>query len=67
MHHLLSTEQAATHCGLSPKTLEKLRITGGGPSFVKLGRSVRYDLSDLDAWIASNRRASTSDTGGGAA
>lgn len=63
MQHLLSTEQAAARCGLSPRTLEKVRITGGGPRFVKLGRSVRYDVADLDAWIASNRRASTSDAG----
>lgn len=64
---LLSTAQAAARCGLSPRTLEKLRITGGGPPYAKLSRSVRYDLADLDAWIASNRRASTSDTRAGTA
>jgi len=64
---LLTTEQAAARCGLSPRTLEKLRITGGGPPFLKLGRSVRYDPADLDEWIASARRRSTSDAGAGAA
>ncbi len=63
MNELLSTDQAAARCGLSPRTLEKLRITGGGAPYVKLGRAVRYELADLDAWIASSRRASTSDPG----
>jgi excisionase family DNA binding protein len=67
MQPLLSTTQAAAHCGLSPRTLEKLRITGGGPPFAKLGRSVRYAPADLDEWIASARRRSTSDAGAGAA
>ncbi|HVT18316.1 MAG TPA: helix-turn-helix domain-containing protein [Thermoanaerobaculia bacterium] len=63
MNHLLSTPRAAEYCGLSPRTLEKKRTTGGGPPFVKLGKRVRYCLSDLDAWIVQNKRRSTSDPG----
>jgi predicted DNA-binding transcriptional regulator AlpA len=61
MTDLLNTRQAAERCSLSPRTLEKLRITGGGPPFIRLGGAVRYQPEDLDAWIASNRRRSTSD------
>jgi excisionase family DNA binding protein len=58
---LLNTRQAAERCNLSPRTLEKLRVSGGGPHFVRLGGAVRYQLEDLDRWIASNRRRTTSE------
>lgn len=61
---LLNTRQAAARCGLSPRTLEKRRVVGGGPLFVRLGGAVRYRLEDLEAWIAANRRRSTSDQAG---
>lgn len=57
---MMRTEEAATFVGLSPSTLNKLRLTGGGPDYIKLGKSVVYDPADLDAWLASNRRSSTS-------
>lgn len=59
----LSTETAAQLLGLSPRTLEKWRGTGGGPIFVKLGRRVAYRLADVERWIESQRRRSTSDPG----
>ena len=57
--------QAAERVGLSVSTLNKLRIYGGGPRFLKLGRAVRYRVDDLDAWLAGKVRASTSDVAGG--
>jgi hypothetical protein len=54
------TAQAAGYLGLSPRTLEKLRIRGGGPTYVKFGRRVVYAVEDLDRWAADRRRASTS-------
>jgi hypothetical protein len=61
MDQLFTTRQAAERCNLSPRTLEKLRLTGRGPVYVRLGGAVRYPQADLDAWIAGNRRRSTSD------
>jgi excisionase family DNA binding protein len=58
---LINTQEAAERTGLSPRTLETLRLRGGGPAFIKLGRSVRYELSALEAWIDANRSASTSE------
>lgn len=59
---LFDVVAAAEHCGLSVSTLNKLRCKGGGPKFVKItGAAVRYDPNDLDAWIASRRRGSTSE------
>ena len=60
---LLKTKDAATRLGLSKSTLEKLRLTGGGPVFIKRGKSVFYTESDLADWIHANRRRSTSDPG----
>jgi hypothetical protein len=40
---LLTTSQAAQRLGLSVSTLCKWRLTGDGPTFVKLGASVRYN------------------------
>jgi len=58
---LVSTRKAAEYLGgLKPNTLEGWRVHGIGPRYVKIGRSVRYSLDDLDAYIESHTRASTS-------
>lgn len=61
VRRMLRTPDAAEYCGSSSSTFEKLRLTGVGPRFVKIGRRVVYDPADLDAWLAENRRRSTSD------
>lgn len=38
---------------LKPSTVRKQRMTGSGPPFVKVGRSVRYRRKDVLDWIAS--------------
>ena len=61
---VLRTPQAAAYVGLSASTLEKLRLTGNGPAFQKAGpKIVVYFPEDLDAWLNSQRRKSTSDPG----
>lgn len=58
---LLNAQDAAKELGLSPSTLAKMRIYGGGPNYLKLGRRVVYAPKDLAAWLDANRRVSTSD------
>ena len=58
---MLPTDGAADHVGLSVSTLEKLRLTGDGPIYVKLGRRVLYRLEDLEDWVAAHRYRSTSE------
>ena len=58
---LLTVAQAAKVLGLSISTLNKWRLTGGGPTFVKYPTAVRYRLSDLQAFIAANLCNSTSE------
>jgi len=49
---MLTTAEAAEYCGLSRRTLEKRRGSGGGPRYLKLGRLVKYRVRDLEEWIA---------------
>jgi predicted DNA-binding transcriptional regulator AlpA len=61
---VLRTPQAAEYVGLSASTLEKFRLNGNGPPYQKAGpKIVVYRLEDLDAWLNSHRRRSTSDVG----
>ena len=62
---ILRTPEAAHYVGLSTSTLEKKRLDGSGPPFVRLGgRAVGYDLASLNAWLDRQRRSSTSDRDG---
>jgi hypothetical protein len=58
---MLNAPTAAAYCGSTASTFAKLRLYGGGPVFMKLGRRVVYDPADLDRWLAEHRRSSTSE------
>jgi excisionase family DNA binding protein len=60
---ILDQKQAAHLLGLSPRTMEAWRLTAGGPRYIKVGGRVRYRRSDLEAWLDTRRRTSTSDPG----
>ena len=56
---LLDEKQAAEYLTVSPGTLSVWRSTGRySLPFVKVGRRVRYRLSDLDAWLEARSRES---------
>ena len=59
---VLDTPAVAALLGLSPKTLENLRVTrpDEGPPFLRVGRAVRYSRAALNQWLAART------TGGGA-
>jgi excisionase family DNA binding protein len=50
----LTASEAASYLRTSRSTLAKRRMNGCGPAFVRIGRAVRYRLSDLDAWMGSS-------------
>lgn len=57
---LLTVEDAAARLKISKHTLNRWRVTGEGPPFVKYGpRLVRYREVALDAWALDRTRAST--------
>ncbi len=57
----LTNNEAAAFLRLSPRTLEKHRVIGGGPRFHKFGRRVMYALSDLEAWAGERSFETTFD------
>ena len=58
---LVNERQLAEITSQSVRTLQAQRLRGEGIPFLKLGRSVRYDLEDVDRHLAAQRRLSTSD------
>ena len=63
MARLLTEREAAERLGLSVRTLQKWRLLGSGPEFLKLGHAVRYDPAALERYLESARRRSTSEPG----
>jgi hypothetical protein len=62
---IFDTKGAAAFIKVSDRTLEGLRVHGGGPYFLNPSpRIVRYLKSDLISWLRDHRRASTSDGAG---
>ena len=65
LHTLFDEVSAGSYIGgskapISARTLQRWRLEGIGPVYVKLGRLVRYRQSDLDRFIEERARVSTS-------
>jgi predicted DNA-binding transcriptional regulator AlpA len=59
---LLETpEEVAKRIKRPENWLAKVRCRGLGPPFLKIGGSIRYRRSDVDAWLQSCERHSTAD------
>jgi predicted DNA-binding transcriptional regulator AlpA len=63
MGELIDESGLARLVALKPSYLRKLRISGGGPKFIKIGRSVRYRVTDVENWLASRTRRNTAEGG----
>jgi len=62
MQELLTTLQAAQFLGMSAAFLEKARWAGNPKiPYRKIGRSVRYEKDDLQEYVDSQKRVSTSE------
>lgn len=60
---LLSEFEVQDLFGLRVGTLRQWRFKGGGPRYLKIGRSCRYTTEDIRAFLESRYRRSTSDPG----
>ncbi len=56
---LLSPRQLASRWGLSEKTLERWRMLGTGPVFLKLGGRVLYQVEEVEAHEQKRARRCT--------
>ena len=59
----MSSDDVGHFFGLSPRTLERFRLEGRGPSYFKFGRIVRYRRAEVMKWAEAQLRTSTSDPG----
>ena len=57
----LRPKEAAAYVKSSESTLAKKRLKGDGPTYTKFGRLVLYAKRDLNIYLASRRRLSTSE------
>ena len=60
---LIDEVHASTILKVSTRTLQAWRVQGRGPIFIKVGRSVRYRLEDVHAFVNENVHQSTSEKG----
>jgi predicted DNA-binding transcriptional regulator AlpA len=58
---LLTAKETARFMRVSESWLAKARMRGDGPTYVPIGRAIKYQQSDLIAYIRSRRRLSTSE------
>lgn len=58
---LQSPKETAARLKVSTSWLAKARMRGDGPSFIKVGRSIRYSEAALIQWMKGQQRLSTSE------
>lgn len=61
---LLSEKEVARLINMSLSFLQHDRQRGGGIPFIKIGATVRYRKSDVDAYLSRQSRLHTADNGG---
>jgi predicted DNA-binding transcriptional regulator AlpA len=56
---LMTAPEAADILKVTPKTLKHWRAKGIGPKFLRINsRNVRYEMSDIEAWVDSQKNRS---------
>ena len=58
---MLSPRELAMRWNMSNKTLARWRCVGGGPRYFRIGKLVRYALTDVQAFELRARRDSTAE------
>jgi excisionase family DNA binding protein len=44
--------EVAEYLAVSVSTVRRWRLTGGGPRWIRIGGSIRYPFTDLEAYVA---------------
>lgn len=57
---MMRQQDVADMLGMTSSWVEQIRLRGGGPVFHKFGKSVRYKIEDVLAWMDAQRRCNTS-------
>ena len=51
MQDLLTEKEVAKTLKLSVKTIQRYRLYGGGPQFIKINKSVRYSVEQIEEYL----------------
>jgi len=62
--HKLSVRETAAYLKVSKSWLDKRRLDGNGPAYLKLGRRVVYDVIGLETWAVGHKRRHTAEKHG---
>ena len=57
----MRSAELVAYLRIGKSTPAKWRLTGFGPPYMTLGRTILYLKRDVDEWAASRRRRSTSE------
>jgi excisionase family DNA binding protein len=52
---LLSIDELAQYLGVPVTTIYDWRVDGKGPRAIRVGRHLKFAVSDVKAWIAEHR------------
>jgi predicted DNA-binding transcriptional regulator AlpA len=58
---VLTPKETAGRLKVSTSWLAKARMRGDGPTFIKIGRAIRYPEAALIQWMKRRQRLSTSE------
>jgi hypothetical protein len=58
---LLTPPALAGQLDVTERTFSEWRITGRGPAFIRLGKTVRYRSAAVESWLLSQEHRSTSE------
>jgi len=53
--HLLTPREVSEYLNVRVATLAAWRYTGDGPAYVRLGRMIRYQRSDIEDYVSVSR------------
>jgi excisionase family DNA binding protein len=54
---LISIDELSGYLGVPVKTIYDWRLTGHGPCAIRVGRHLKYAISDVREWLASQRES----------
>ena len=57
LEQLISIDELSEYLGVSVKTIYDWRLTGHGPCAIRVGRHLKYAISDVREWLVSQRES----------
>lgn len=51
----IGERDASRYIGMSVPWMRQGRMRGRGPAYIRIGRSIRYRIADLDRWLEQHK------------